>query len=148
MDANLGFSLIDTMPNVVPFTDVLDEGIKYANNYQRWQLPLTAAFATTTHKMQGSTVVGNCVTIPWKFVSACENTPGRGPFCRGLDYVAHSRARDLASLFILGTSTPKHFNSHPNDLQHVHEEYKRLRQFFVLILEMYKNMNLYGVFIV
>lgn len=90
MDSNLGFSFINSMENVVPFTEVLDEGVKY-NNYQRWQLPLTPSFATTTHKMQGSTVIGNCVTVPWKFQKG-------GPFCRGLDYVAHSRARELSSL--------------------------------------------------
>ena len=124
MDSNLGFSFINSMENVVPFTEVLDEGAKY-NNYQRWQLPLTSSFATTTHKMQGTTVIGNCVTVPWKF------TKGR-PFCRGLDYVAHSRARELASLFILGPLTVEHFNSHPEDIEIVHKEYKRLREIFCL----------------
>lgn len=138
MDSNLGFSFINSMENVVPFTEVLDEGAKY-NNYQRWQLPLIPSFATTTHKMQGSTVIGNCVTVPWKFKSpsfsdplkgVCKERKNRGPYCRGLDYVAHSRARELSSLFITGPLTVEHFTSHSDDLQLVHKEYKRLRDIF------------------
>ena len=92
---------------------------------------MTPSFATTTHKMQGSTVIGNCVTVPWKFnfdplKGVCKERKNAGPFCRGLDFVAHSRARELSSLFILGPLTVEHFTSHSDDLQLVHEEYKRL----------------------
>ena len=129
MDSDLGFSFIESMKNVVPFTEILDEGAKY-NNYQRWQLPLIPSFATTTHKMQGTTVIGNCVTVPWKF----KNKEGHngGPFCRGLDYVAHSRARELSSLFITVPLTAEHFTSHGDDLKLVHKEYKRLREIYCL----------------
>jgi ATP-dependent exoDNAse (exonuclease V) alpha subunit len=60
-------------------------------NYHRWQIPLRAAFATTTHKILGSTAKGNCVTMPSE----------SSPWLRGLDYVASSRAKDLTKLFLL-----------------------------------------------
>ena len=63
MDDNIGFSICTTMTNVIPFGEMCDDRIKYKNDFHRWQLPLRAASATTTHKMQGSTVHGNCVTL-------------------------------------------------------------------------------------
>lgn len=124
MDQDLGFSILSTMENVVPFTRVLDTSGKYSNNYHRWQLPLTPAFATTTHKMQGSTVVGNCVTLAWDFSS------NKTPYTRGLDYVSHSRAKDLSKLFLVNALTVEHFSAHDDETKIVNNEYIRLRTKF------------------
>ena len=85
MDNDVGYSIIPSLPNVVPFTEQCDITEKYSKKYHRWQIPLVAAFATTTHKMHSSTVKGNCVTIH----------PLKCPWARGLDYVANSRATEL-----------------------------------------------------
>ena len=53
-------------------------------------------------------------------------------FCRGLDYVAHSRARELSSFFILRPLTAVQFTSHRDNFQLVHKEYKRLREIYCL----------------
>ena len=91
MDNDVGYSVIPSIPNVIPFMEQCDVTEKYSKNYFRWQIPLVAAFATTTHKMQGSTVKGNCVTIPSL----------KSPWARGLDYVANSRATELSKLFLI-----------------------------------------------
>ena len=70
MDNDIGYSVIPSIPNVIPFTEQCDVTERYGKYYFRWQIPLVAAFATTTHKMQGSTVKGNCVTIPSSFRAA------------------------------------------------------------------------------
>ena len=79
--------------------------------------------ATTTHKMQGSTVNGNCVTL-------ATNLRDRTPFTRGIDYVCHSRARELSSLFFVHALRPEHFTCFGADRKKVHAEYKRLRLIF------------------
>ena len=80
MDDNICISICTTMPNVIPLGEMWDDRIKYKNDSHRWQLPLRAASATTSHKMQGSTVHGNCVTL-------YTNISERPPFTRGIDYV-------------------------------------------------------------
>lgn len=116
MDDDIGYSAVPSMLNILPFTAQCDDTEKYDKNYHRWQLPLKAAFATTTHKMQGSTAKGNCVTLP------SENKP----WSRGLDYVANSRAKDLSKLFLLRPLTASHFTSHPKERMAIAREYERL----------------------
>lgn len=116
MDDDIGFSIIPTIPNIIPFTEQCDDTIKYGNHYHRWQLPLQNAFATTTHKMQGSTVKGNCVTMPSE----------KAPWARGLDYVANSRAKYLQKLFLMRPLRVQHFTSHPQERHSIGNEYKRL----------------------
>jgi hypothetical protein len=115
MENDLGISVIPSMPNVIPFTEECDKTEKY-DNYHRWQLPLTLSFAMTTHKMQGSTAKGNCVTIP----------SDRNSFTRGLDYVANSRAKELSKLFLLRPLKASTFSSHNDELNAIENEYARL----------------------
>ena len=123
MDDDIGFSICSTMTNVIPFGEICDEYIKFKNDFHRWQLPLRAASATTTHKMQGFTVNGNCVTL-------ATNLRDRTPFTRGIDYVCHSRARELSSLFLVHALRPEHFTCFGADRKKVHAEYKRLHVIF------------------
>ena len=87
------------------------------------QLPLRPASATITHKMQGSTVHGNCVTL-------ATDISKRLPFTRGIDYVCHSRARDLSSLYLVHALRPVHFTHFGSDRKLVTAEYSRLRDIF------------------
>ena len=123
MDDNLGFSICSTIPNVIPFGEMCDDRIKYKSDFHRWQLPLRAASATTTHKMQGSTVHGNCVT-------SATNLSEHTPFTRGIDYVCHSRGKDLSSLFLVLALRPEHFTIFGADRKKVTAEYNRLRVLF------------------
>jgi hypothetical protein len=120
MDNDVGYSVIPSLPNVVPFTEQCDVTQKYSKKYHRWQIPLVAAFATTTHKMQGSTVRGNCVTIPSL----------KCPWARGLDYVANSRATELSKLFLLRPLKSQHFTSHEKERNKIDAEYARLSRLF------------------
>ena len=45
MDHDVGYSIIPSLPNVVPFTEQCDITEKYSKKYHRWQIPLVAAFA-------------------------------------------------------------------------------------------------------
>ena len=120
MDNDVGYSIIPGIPNVVPFTEQCDVTERYLKVYHRWQIPLVAAFATTTHKMQGSTVKGNCVTIPSL----------KCPWARGLDYVANSRATELSKLFLLRPLKSQHFTSHEKERNKIDAEYARLSRLF------------------
>ena len=119
MDNDIGYSVIPSIHNVIPFTEQCDVTERYGKNYFRWQIPLVAAFATTTHKMQGSTVKGNCVTIPSL----------KSPWARGLDYVANSRATELSKLFLIRPLKEQHFTSHAKERD---QEYFRLSRLFRL----------------
>lgn len=120
MDNDVGYSIIPSIPNVVPFTEQCDVSEKYLKIYHRWQIPLVAAFATTTHKMQGSTVKGSCVTIPSL----------KCPWARGLDYVANSRATELSKLFLIRPLKDQHFTSHKIEREKIDLEYARLSRLF------------------
>lgn len=120
MDDNNGYSITTNNLTIIPFAAKCDETVKYDKNYHRWQIPLKAAYATTTHKMQGSTARGNCVTMP------SENKP----WARGLDYVANSRAKDLTKLFLLRPLRESNFTSHLAERTLIDEEYARLNAKF------------------
>jgi ATP-dependent exoDNAse (exonuclease V) alpha subunit len=120
MDENNGYSITNNDLTIIPFTAQCDETAKIDKNYHRWQIPLRAAFATTTHKMQGSTAKGNCVTLP------SENSPWN----RGLDYVANSRAKDLTKLFLLRPLREANFTSHKEERILIDDEYARLNAKF------------------
>jgi hypothetical protein len=120
MDDNYGYSITTNGQTVMPFSAHCDETAKIDNNYHRWQIPLRAAFATTTHKMQGSTAKGNCVTLPSEI----------SPWNRGLDYVANSRAKDLTKLFLLRPLRTTNFTSHEPERILIDEEYARLNAKF------------------
>ena len=47
MDNDVVYSVSETIPNVVPFTESFDSLEMYLRQYRRWQIPLVAAFATT-----------------------------------------------------------------------------------------------------
>jgi ATP-dependent exoDNAse (exonuclease V) alpha subunit len=117
MDDNYGYSITTNGQTVMPFTAHCDETAKVDNNYQ---IPLRAAFATTTHKMQGSTAKGNCITLPSEI----------SPWNRGLDYVANSRAKDLTKLFLLRPLRITNFTSHEPERILIDEEYARLNAKF------------------
>lgn len=102
--------------NIITFTAVCDKSDVYEGGYHRWQLPLKAASAITTHKMQGTTAIGNVVTLP----------SSSGFFTRGLDYVANSRVTELDKLFLLRPMTKAAFTSYPNTTAFIDREYKRL----------------------
>ena len=122
MDNVVGYSIIPSIPNVIPFTEQCDVTEKYGENYFRWQISLVAAFASTTHKMQGSTVKGNCVTIPSL----------KSSWARGLDYVANSRARELSKLFLIRPLKEQHFTNHVKERGIIDLEYSRLSRLFRL----------------
>jgi ATP-dependent exoDNAse (exonuclease V) alpha subunit len=120
MDDDNGYSITANNQTIIPFTARCDETVKYDKKYHRWQIPLKAAYATTTHKMQGSTAKGNCVTMP------SENKP----WCRGLDYVANSRAKDITKLFLLRPLRESNFTSHSAQRNLIDDEYTRLHAKF------------------
>ena len=120
MDNDIGYSVSANLPNVVPFTEQFDSSEMYLREYRRWQIPLVAAFATTTHKMQGSTVRGNCVTSPSIF----------SPWARGLDYVANSRVTELKNLYLLRPLRENHFHTHHKERAAIAKEYSRLASKF------------------
>ena len=120
MDDHNGYSITTNDLTIIPFTAKCDETTKIDKNYHRWQIPLRAAFATTTHKMQGSTAKGNCVTLPSEV----------SPWNRGLDYVANSRAKDLTKLFLLRPLRESNFTSHSEERFLIDEEYARLNAKF------------------
>jgi ATP-dependent exoDNAse (exonuclease V) alpha subunit len=130
MDDNNGYSITTNGQTVIPFTAQCDTTEKIDNNYHRWQILLKAAFATTTHKMQGSTAKGNCVTIPSKV----------SPWNRGLDYVANSRAKDLTKLFLLRPLKSTNFTSHYDERLLIDDEYARLDAKFNSLYKINSNM--------
>ena len=120
MDINIQYSIGHDGTNIIPFVAICSQDEKYNKNYHRWQIPLEASFACTTHKMQGSTA---------KFGAVIEPSKGK-PFARGLDYVAPSRPTELAKLILLGPLTEAHFTSFPKERHAIKEEYMRLRESF------------------
>ena len=120
MDNDIGYSVSETIPNVVPFTESFDSSEMYLRQYRRWQIPLVAAFATTTHNMQGSTIRGNCVTSPSLY----------SPWARGLDYVANSRVTELKNLYLLRPLRENHFHTHHKERAAIAKEYSRLASKF------------------
>jgi hypothetical protein len=123
MDNDIGISVFSNLPNVIPFSAVCDSNDKFLNDYVRYQIPLRAAFAITTHKMQGSTVKANCVTCPSL----------KCPWSRGLDYVANSRVTELSKLFILRPFSVHNFVSHKQERDAISDEYTRLAKNFCTI---------------
>lgn len=125
MDKDNGYSLSTLLSNIVPFTAICDDTTKYSTNYNRWHIPLEVAFAITTHKMQGATCTGNCVT---------QASLG-APFSRGLDYVATSRVTELKKLFLINPLTKIQFLSDPKDRFAIKKEYSRLhKKFYDIVL--------------
>jgi ATP-dependent exoDNAse (exonuclease V) alpha subunit len=120
MDKDNGYSLSTLISNIVPFTAVCDDTRKYNTYYNRWYMPLEVAFAITTHKMQGATCTGNCVT---------QASIG-APFSRGLDYVATSRVTELKKLFLINPLTKTQFTSDRTDRRAIKKEYDRLNKSF------------------
>jgi ATP-dependent exoDNAse (exonuclease V) alpha subunit len=120
MDKDNGYSLSTLISNIVPFTAVCDDTRKYNTYYNRWYMPLEVAFAITTHKMQGATCTGNCVT---------QASIG-APFSRGLDYVATSRVTELKKLFLIDPLTKTQFTSDRTDRRAIKKEYDRLNKSF------------------
>jgi hypothetical protein len=112
MDIEIGYSVSDHIKNIIPFVAICS-GTKYSKNYHRWQIPLEATFACTTHKMQGMTTKNGAVILP----------SANQPFARGLDYVAPSRPTELKNLFLLRRLTSDHYTSHKR-------EYTRLNHFY------------------
>ena len=74
---------IQNIQNVIPFVAITAEDDIYIElpHYQRWQISLEPAFASTTHKMQGTTAKFGAVIDP----------SGKKTSARGLDNVAASR---------------------------------------------------------
>ena len=46
---------IQNIQNVIPFVAMITEDDTCTQHYHTWRIPLEAAFASTTHKMQGTT---------------------------------------------------------------------------------------------
>ena len=114
---DIGYSVRDDIPNVIPFVAVCGSD-RVGTHYNRWQLQLIPAFASATHKMQGSTAKYGAVILP---------SVGR-PFARGLDYVAPLRPTELNKLFLLRRLTITNFNDktyHP-EIAEIKAEYTRL----------------------
>ena len=103
MDLPIGYSISQTIPNIIPFVAITTVEDKYSKNYHRWQITLEPAFASTTHKMQGATARFGAVIEP----------SAKKPFARGLDYVATSRPTELKLLTLLAPLTIKQFSAFP-----------------------------------
>ena len=83
----------------------------YRKHYHRWQIPLEPAFASTTHKMQGTGAKFGAVIDP------SENEP----FARGLDYVAATRPTELANLTLLAPVTVNQFSAFHQERHNIRE---------------------------
>ena len=108
---------IQNIQNVIPFVAVTAGDDIYIQHYHRWQIPLEPAFASTTHKMQGTTA---------KFVAVIDPSEKK-TFARGLDYVAASRPMGLANLTFLALLTVCQFSAFLQERHNIREEYSRLR---------------------
>ena len=82
---------------------------------QRLQFPITLAWASTVHKVQGLTV---------DEIVVCFDLYKQTHFNYGQVYVALSRARSIQGLYIIGQLENKHIRANPK----VHAEYERLRK--------------------
>ena len=118
MDLPIGYSISQTIPNIIPFVAITTDDDKYSKYYHRWQIPLEPAFASTTHKMQGATARFGAVIEP----------SAKKPFARGLDYVATSRPTELKLLTLLAPLTIKQFSAFPQERHSIRQEYNRLRE--------------------
>ena len=118
MDLPIGYSISQTIPNIIPFVAITTDDDKYSKHYHRWQIPLEPAFASTTHKMQGATARFGAVIEP----------SAKKPFARGLDYVATSRPTELAKLTLLAPLTVQQFSAFPQERHCIRQEYNRLRE--------------------
>ena len=118
MDLPIGYSISQTIPNIIPFVAITTDDDKYSKHYHRWQIPLEPAFASTTHKMQGATARFGAVIEP----------SAKKPFARGLDYVATSRPTELAKLTLLAPLTVNQFSASPQERHIIRQEYNRLRE--------------------
>lgn len=121
MDKYRGSSLTDQHENVVPFAKVVSDHL-YLQKYHRWQLPLAAAAAITTHKSQSMTA---------HFGAVIEPPLTKRSFARSLAYVQCSRVPDIELLLLLNPLLPEHFTSHSADRLLILEEYTRLRKKFL-----------------
>ena len=121
MDKDSVYTVSTTQANVITFTAQCNIERRYLQgNYQRWQLPLVPASATTVHKAQGTTAKSGVVFRP----------SDNEPFARGSEYVAISRVTEIENLFLLGGLKPSQFKSHHNERQRIINEYERLRSKF------------------
>ena len=110
-------SISDEVPNVIPFVAQMDPYKTYNKVYNRFQLPLLPAKAKSVHKAQGTTGYYGIVY-----------DPGNGPgHARGLQYVACSRATELAHVTLLSALTLPMFQSHKRERDLIIAEYNRLR---------------------
>ena len=58
---------IQNIQNVIPFVAITTEDDIYVQHYHRWQIPIEPAFASTTHKMRGTTAkFGAVIDLPEK----------------------------------------------------------------------------------
>lgn len=100
MDLTIGYSISTTIQNVKSFVAVTTGDYIYGKQYHRWQIPLEPAFASTTHKVQGTTAMFGAVIDPSE----------KKPFALGLDYVAASRPTELVNFLLhLKDATSVHF---------------------------------------
>ena len=83
----------------------------YRKHYHRWQIPLEPAFASTTHKMQGTAAKFGAVIDPSE----------KKTFARGQDYVAASRPTELANLTLLAPVTVNHFSAFHQERHNIRE---------------------------
>ena len=110
-------SISDEVPNVIPFVAQMDPYKTYNKVYNRFQLPLLPAKAKSVHKAQGTTEYYGIIY-----------DPGNGPgHARGLQYVACSRATELAHVTLLSALTLPMFQSHKRERDLIIAEYNRLR---------------------
>ena len=112
---------VSSRPNVIPFVATCDPQTYYGKDYLRWQLPLIAATAVTSHKSQGTTAYYGLVYEPG-------TTQGHA---RSMAYVALSRAPEIEKVTLLGPLLAKQFTSYENERNQIRLEYIRLNQKFV-----------------
>jgi hypothetical protein len=113
-------SIDATTPNVVPIAPVLRNVRFGSRTYQRRQLPLRLATATTVHAAQGT-------TQEFHVMSPTTTSRPTG-HCRGLTYVGFSRSKCLLDLFLTSPITAAHFMGYDAQRADIVREYRRLRR--------------------
>ena len=133
-DTNAGKTLMNKSVNrlvkeekVVPIVRTLAkikvrQGKRSSPEIIRVQFPITLAWACTVHKVQGLTL--NNVVVSFNLLR-------QKSFNYGQIYVALSRATSLKGMHILGKIEKRQIRSDPR----VHEEYERLRNLSVCVIE-------------
>jgi hypothetical protein len=118
MDLDVGYTVHQTQPNVIPF-NAREDDLKALHSYYRMHMQLHPAQATTTHEAQGITSKDGVVAFP--------TPPDKKPWARGLEYVMCTRQTALEKLHLKNPLREEHLTSNAPQKVQVDNEYNRLK---------------------